>query len=547
MKSTDNITALYCRLSQDDMLAGESNSITNQKSILLKYAKENGFTNPQFYADDGYSGTNFDRPDFQRMKSDIEDGKVSTVIVKDLSRLGREYLQTGYYTEIFFPQRDVRFIAVHDNVDTQRGDNDFAPFKNLINEFYAKDCSKKIKAVFKSKGMSGKPLATHPPYGYKKSETDKNVWVIDEGAAKIVKTIFAMCIGGYGTFQIARHLRENKILTPTAYFELRDTGSITTEKPYHWCDKTIYHILHKPEYTGCTANFKTSQKSYKCKKTIYNPPEEWVIFKGTHEPIISDADFELVQELTRTKRKIQKSDVVNPFSSKVYCADCGARMYLSRAVTISEDQEHLKCGRYARDKDDCSAHFIRTVILKSIVITEINKLLTEIHDNEEEFIQRAMEKSNKDHLSDLKKAKKTLADNEKRISELDRLFKRLYEDNVAGRISDTRFGQMSTDYETEQDQLRKQSAELTVFISDSEQKSDELTKFMELVRKYEIITELTPEVMNELIDRIEVHAPDKSSGHRRQTIDIYFRFNVASASAEICNMDYCKKKKAVWA
>ena len=545
MKSTDKITALYCRLSQDDMLAGESNSITNQKSILLKYAKENGFTNPQFYADDGFSGTNFDRPDFQRMKADIEDGKVSTVIVKDLSRLGREYLQTGYYTEIFFPQRDVRFIAVHDNVDTQRGDNDFAPFKNLINEFYAKDCSKKIKAVFKSKGMSGKPLTTRPIYGYKKSETDKNVWVIDEEAAAVVRKVFEMCINGYGSFQIASRLSKEVVLTPTAYLELKTEGSISTLKPYHWSDRTVDKMLTRLEYTGCTVNFKTTKKSYKCKKTVYNPREEWVVFKGTHEPIISESDFELVQELISKKRKVQKSGEPSPFSSKVYCADCGAKMYLCRAKSISEEQEHLKCGRYAKDKDDCTAHFIRTVILKSIVITEINRLLTQIHDNEDEFVRLAMEKSNNNHLSDLKKAKKTLTANEKRIAELDRLFKRLYEDNVAGRISDTRFDQMSKDYEAEQEQLRKQSAELAVFISDNEQKTNDVETFVEIVRKYEVVTELTPEVMNELIDRIKVHAPDKSSGHRRQTIDIYFRFNVASATAEICNMDYCKLKKAV--
>ena len=545
MKSTDKITALYCRLSQDDMLAGESNSITNQKSILLKYAKENGFTNPQFYADDGFSGTNFDRPDFQRMKADIEDGKVSTVIVKDLSRLGREYLQTGYYTEIFFPQRDVRFIAVHDNVDTQRGDNDFAPFKNLINEFYAKDCSKKIKAVFKSKGMSGKPLTTRPIYGYKKSETDKNVWVIDEEAAAVVRKVFEMCINGYGSFQIASRLSKEVVLTPTAYLELKTEGSISTLKPYHWSDRTVDKMLTRLEYTGCTVNFKTTKKSYKCKKTVYNPREEWVVFKGTHEPIISESDFELVQELISKKRKVQKSGEPSPFSSKVYCADCGAKMYLCRAISISEEQEHLKCGRYAKDKDDCTAHFIRTVILKGIVINEINRLLTQIHDNEDEFVRLAMEKSNNNHLSDLKKAKKTLAGNEKRIAELDRLFKRLYEDNVAGKISDTRFDQMSKDYEAEQEQLRKQTAELAVFISNNEQKTNDVETFVEIVRKYEVVTELTPEVMNELIDRIEVHAPDKSSGHRRQTIDIYFRFNVASATAEICNMDYYKLKKAV--
>lgn len=545
MKSTDKITALYCRLSQDDMLAGESNSITNQKSILLKYAKENGFTNTQFYTDDGYSGTNFNRPDFQRMKTDIEDGRVSTVIVKYLSRLGREYLQTGYYTEIFFSQYDVRFIAIHDNVDTQRGDNDFAPFKNLMNEFYARDCSKKVRAVLKSKGMSGKPLTSNAPYGYKKAEGNKDLWIIDEEAAAVVRKMFTLCIGGYSPFQIAKKLSEEQILTPSAYFELRATGSISAPKPYHWSNKTVESMLHKQEYTGCTVNFKTIKKSYKSKKYVHNPKEDWIIFKGTHEPIVSESDFDLVQELTKTKRKIQRDNTANPFSSKVYCADCGAKMYLCRAKSISEEQEHLKCGRYAKDKDDCTAHFIRTIVLKDIVVVEINRLLTEIHDNEEEFVQLAMEKSNRTHLSDLKKAKKTLTDNEKRIAELDRLFKRLYEDNVAGKISDMRFDQMSKDYEAEQEQLKQKNAELSLFISENEQKTSDVTTFMQVVRKYEVVTELTPEIMNELIDRIEVHAPDKSSGHRRQTIDIYFRFNIASATAEICTIDYCKLKKAV--
>lgn len=545
MKSTDKITALYCRLSQDDMLAGESNSITNQKSILLKYAKENGFTNTQFYTDDGYSGTNFNRPDFQRMKTDIEDGRVSTVIVKYLSRLGREYLQTGYYTEIFFSQYDVRFIAIHDNVDTQRGDNDFAPFKNLMNEFYARDCSKKVRAVLKSKGMSGKPLTSNAPYGYKKAEGNKDLWIIDEEAAAVVRKMFTLCIGGYSPFQIAKKLSEEQILTPSAYFELRATGSISAPKPYHWSNKTVESMLHKQEYTGCTVNFKTTKKSYKSKKYVHNPKEDWIIFKGTHEPIVSESDFDLVQELTKTKRKIQRDNTANPFSSKVYCADCGAKMYLCRAKSMSEDQEHLKCGRYAKDKDDCTAHFIRTIVLKDIVVVEINRLLTEIHDNEEEFVQLAMEKSNRTHLSDLKKAKKTLTDNEKRIAELDRLFKRLYEDNVVGKISDMRFEQMSKDYEAEQEQLKQKNAELSLFISENEQKTSDVTTFMQVVRKYEVVTELTPEIMNELIDRIEVHAPDKSSGHRRQTIDIYFRFNIASATAEICTTDYCKLKKAV--
>ncbi len=539
-KMTNKITALYCRLSQDDMLAGESNSITNQKEILLRYAKENGFLDPQVYVDDGYSGTNFDRPDFQRMKSDIEHDKVSTVIVKDLSRLGREYLQTGYYTEMFFPEHDVRFIAVHDNVDTQRGDNDFAPFKNLINEFYAKDVSRKVRAVFKAKGQSGKPLAARAPYGYKKSETDKNVWEIDEPAAEIVRKIFKLCIGGYGPLQIAKRLNAESIPPPSAHFaEMGTNGNNRVAK--RWDQRTVRDVLEKVEYAGHTANFKGTTKSYKCKKRIKFPKEDWLIFENTHEPIVSQHDFDLVQQLRANKRKPQRSNEPNPFSGIVFCADCGAKLYLNRGKGLLSKYESMKCGTYSRNYHECTVHYIRTRILKEIVLGEINKLLTAVNDNEDSFIQNLMDKSSATHLEDVKKAKKLLSKDERRISELDRLFRRLYEDNVLGKIDDERFSQMSADYTKEQRSLRDEAAKLREFIEVKEQKSSDISRFMQIVRRHEIVSDLTPKVMHEFVEKIIVHEADKSSGHREQEVEICFRFNVFVVTATVDSRDYYKK------
>ena len=545
-KMTNNkITALYCRLSQDDMLAGESNSITNQKDILSKYARENGFTNTAFYADDGYSGTNFDRPDFQRMKADIEEGKIGMVIVKDLSRLGREYLQTGYYTEIYFPQHDVRFIAIHDNVDTQLGDNDFAPFKNIINEFYAKDTSRKIKAVFKAKGQSGKPLSVRPPYGYKKSEADKNVWEVDEEAAAVVRRIFQLCIDGYGPTQIAKILTADKILIPAAYGLEKGyySGTPNYKSPTRWGDQTVSRILEQVEYVGHTVNFRTYRKSYKCKKQLDRPKDEWMIFENTHEPIISQQDFELVRKMRENVRRPQKCEEVNPFSGMVYCADCGKKMYLCRAVSLTDKQEHLKCSTYASDSNDCSAHFIRTCVLKELLINEINKVLDAVHSDEDTFIKEAVETSKTCYLESVAKSKKSLAKYEKRIAELDRLFAKIYEDNALGRLSDDRYQQLSASYEEEQKKLKKDTAEIRKFINDKEIENSNISQFLAIIRGYSNVTEITPEIMHEIIDSIHVHAPDKSSGHRKQMVDIRFRFDVIRVSAILDIRDYDSKRK----
>lgn len=483
---TDKTTALYCRLSQDDMLDGESNSITNQKSILQKFAEDNGFPNPTFYVDDGVSGTTWERDGFKAMMADIEDGKVATVITKDLSRLGRDYLKTGELIEMVFPDYDVRYIAVNDNVDTAKSENELLAFKNIFNDWYARDCSKKIRAVFRAKGQSGKHLCP-PVYGYKKSDTDKNLWVIDEPAAEVVRKIFKLCIAGYGPVQIARILTEQGIPTPTAYAlsQGRDNGRHNA-KTYRWGANTITHILERLEYCGHTVNFRTKMKSYKVHKIVYNPQDEWQIFENTQEPIISQQTFDLVQELRKHKRRPQKMQTVNPFAGMVYCADCGEKMYLSRRKNERPEQEHMRCSTYAKEQNKCTVHYIRTCVLNEIVLGELNKLFT-----------------------------------------------RLYEDNVLGRLSDERFTMMSAGYEEEQAKLKATVAELTAFVETAEQKSSDVTAFLKVVHKYEHIETLTPEIMHELIDKIIVHEPNKSSGKRVQDVEIHFRFDVAVSTISV--------------
>ena len=490
------------------------------------------------------SGTTFERDGFKAMMADIEDGKVSTVITKDLSRLGRDYLKTGEYIEIIFPDYDVRYIAVNDNVDTFKSENDLLAFKNIFNDWYARDTSKKIRAVFKAKGQSCKPLSK-PIYGYKTSEADKYQWVIDKEAANVVRRIFKLCIEGYGPSKIARILTEENVLNPTAYAlsQGRDNGHRNANLN-RWDHRTVASILERPEYCGHTVNFRTRRKSYKVKKTIRNPQEDWMIFENTHEPIITQQMFDLVQELRKNKRRPQRFKEVNPFSGMVYCADCGKKMYLCRSSSFADNQEHLKCSTYANDTKDCTVHYIRTSVLGEIVLGEINKLLTMVKENEDEFVQAAMESSATKHSSELFKAKKALNNAEKRIAELDRLFTRLYEDNVSGKVSDERYAVMSAGYEEEQKKFKADVAELTTLIETAEQKSSDVNSFIKVVQKYEHITELTPEIMHELIEKIVVYAPDNSSGHRTQQIEIHFRFDVAIATATANRKEYTKKRKA---
>lgn len=538
---TDKITALYCRLSQDDMLDGESNSITNQKAILQKFAEDNGFPNPTFFVDDGVSGTTWERSGFKAMMADIEDGKVATVITKDLSRLGRDYLKTGELIEMVFPDYDVRYIAINDNVDTAKSENELLAFKNIFNDWYARDCSKKIRAVCKAKGQSGKHLCP-PIYGYKKSDADKNLWVVDDEPAEVVRKIFKLCIDGYGPVQIARVLTEQGTPTPTAYaISHGKNPNNKNAKINRWGAQTICHILERLEYCGHTVNFRTHMKSYKVHKIVYNPQDEWQIFENTQEPIISQQEFDLVQELRKNKRRPQKIDAVNPFAGIVYCADCGAKMYLSRRVNERPEQEHMRCSLYAKNTKECTVHYIRTCVLNEIVLGELNKLLATVKNNEDEFIQMAMANSVQKKSSELTKAKKTLKQAEKRIAELDRLFTRLYEDNVLGKISDERFAMMSTGYEDEQKKLKTTVTEITALIDSAEQKSSDVTAFLGVVHKYEHIEKLTSEIMHELIEKIVVYEADKSSGKRVQQIDICYRFDVATSTVEVETGQYGKK------
>lgn len=478
------------------------------------------------------------------MMNDVENGKVGIVITKDLSRLGRDYLKTGELIELTFPDYNVRYIAINDNVDTFKSENELMAFKNIFNDWYARDCSKKICAVLKAKGESGKPIASIAPYGYKKSETDKNVWIVDDEAAEVVHKIFRLCIDGYGPTQIARILTEQGIPTPTAYYLLqgKDNGHRNANLT-RWEQKTISKILESPEYLGHTVNFKTHTKSYKIKKIVNNPKEDWLIFENTHEAIVSQHDFDLVQELRKNKRKLTKCEEVNLFLGIVFCADCGKKLHLNRGKSLTAEQEHLKCSTYSADRKRCSAHYIRTCVLKEIIIAEINKLLGLVNESEDEFINLAMEYSATKQISELQKAKKTLNIAENRIIELDQIFKRLYEDNLSGKISDERFSLLSADYESEQKQLKDEVVRLKQFFETAEMQADNTTRFVELVRKYEKITELTPEIMHELIEKIIIHAPDKSSGHRTQQIDIHFRFNVAKSTAIADSMKYDKKRK----
>ena len=549
---SDKITALYCRLSNDDdglscaRQQGESNSITNQKSILLDYAKKNGFRNIEIYVDDGWSGTNFNRPDFQRLVRDMQDGKIGTVITKDLSRLGRDYLMTGQYIEMIFPEFNVRYIAVNDNVDTLKADNEMMVFRNVFNDFYARDCSKKIKAVFRAKGMSGKPLSSKPPYGYKKSEQDKNVWEIDEEAATVVRRIFKMCIEGCGPVEIARRLTAEKIPIPSEHLAEKcgKPNNNCSEHTSIWREQTIVSILKKQEYLGHTVNFKCRRKSYKQKKIIYNPKDEWIIFENTHPAIITQNDFDLVQQLRQRRKKPQRCKEINAFSGMVFCADCGKPMYLHRSSTKKKEQEHMKCSTYSKGFNECSAHFIRTCVLKELLLNEINKMLGYIHENKEKYLEMLTKQTSDNHSEDVKQAKKTIAKSEKRIAELDKLFIRLYEDNVSGKISDERFEMMSKSYESEQKELKVSVTELQKLVETKEQENSDINRFMEIVSRYEHLTDITPEQMHELVERIEVHAPDKSSGHRTQQIDIYFRFGIACASATFKGKNRKKKKAA---
>lgn len=520
----EEITALYCRLSQDDKQEGDSNSIINQKKILKKYALDRGYTNIQFYIDDGVSGTTFNRAGFQSMIADVETGKVKRVIVKDMSRLGRDYLQVGMYTEIFFPEHDVHFIAVNDGVDSNQEDNEFTPFRNIINEWYAKDTSKKIRAVKRSKGMAGEHIGSHPPYGYMKNPENKKEWIIDEEAAEVVREIFRLCVGGYGPTQIANILTERKILCPT-YYALEKGGKPRTALPadkFTWNGPVVAKILDRMDYLGHTVNFKTHVKSYKVHKTIYNSPDQWKIFEGTHEAIIDKETFEIVQKIRAGKRRPTRMGEMPMFSGLLYCADCGRKLSFHRKADDPPEKHHYLCENYRSNTANCTMHYIRNVVVERIVLENLKEVIQYVSNYEDEFVRMIMDSDMRQRNRELSQKKKRLAEIQKRIGELDTIFQRIYEDNIIGKLSDERFMKMSKGYEDEQHTLQTEADEIQSELQQEEKKSVDVKRFLAIVKKYTDLTELTPEILREFIDKIIVHAPDKSSGRRLQEIEIIY-------------------------
>ena len=528
-RQSDKITAIYCRLSRDDEQAGESNSIVNQKAILKKYAKEQGFRNIQFFVDDGFSGANFNRPEWQRMIALVEADQIGVLLAKDMSRIGRNYLEVGFYTEILFPKHNVRFIAINSGVDSaNQMDNDFTPFLNIINEFYVKDSSKKVKASMKQKGESGEYLTTNPPYGYMKDpDNPKKHWIIDDEAAAVVRQIFAWCMEGYGPSQIAHKLKDAKVDCPTVHWAKmgRNAPAKTPDDPYDWAPRTISGILERQEYLGHMVNFRTHRQSYKSKKKIENPQSEWKIFENTHDAIVDEETFYRVQELRKNKRRPARTGKSNMFSGIVRCADCGEKLYYCTSNSFESRQDHFVCSTSRKKgKDVCDTHFIRAVVLEEGTLQHMRMVISCVASYEDAFRRALGAKRSAEVRKELAAKRRMLQKSENRLAELDRLFKRIYEDMVNGKLSEARFQMLSEDYEQEQADLRIKIEMLEEEIQNQEDQADNVDKFIRQAKKYLHLEKLTPTILNDMVNAVYVHAPDKSSGHRVQDVEISYNY-----------------------
>ena len=530
----DSITALYCRLSVDDELNGESNSITHQKEMLEEYAQKNNFYNIKFYVDDGYSGTSFNRPAFKELIKNIDSGIVGTVIVKDMSRLGRDYLKVGYYSEVYFGEAGVHFIAVNDNVDnTIENDSDFTPFRNIMNEWYAKDTSKKVRAVIRAKGMSGKSTCNCPPYGYLKDENGN--WLVEKEAAEIVKKIYRLCIEGYGPMQISKKLNAQKAISPVVW-KNKVGWKYKLEKVDHpelWTVSAIRRILSNPIYLGNTVNFRTKKKSYKSHSVVYLPKDEWVIFEDTHEAIIDRDTFDTVQKLREgVRRRVSIDGEMSIFSGLLYCADCGAKMYLNRHRGSEKDA--FNCASYRKEKErTCTSHYITLHAIEDIVLYDLQRVLGMAKGQETEFVSMLQEKNKKMTKSDLSEKAKECDEAEKRIAVLDRIIQNLYEDKVSGTLSEERFIKLSKNYESEQAELTDKVKFLKEELMAVQKETADINKFMRLIKRYTEITELNAEIVRTFIDKIYVHKGEKAQGGHRQTIEIIY--NCVGAIPEMEN------------
>ena len=528
---TEKITALYCRLSQEDENKGDSNSIQNQRSILEKYAKDNGFENIQIFIDDGYSGVSFNRPDFQRLLELMEQGKVATLITKDLSRLGRNYIEVGNYTEMLFPRWNVRYIAVNDNYDSLYSEgNEFAPFKNLFNEWFARDTSKKIRAVVKAKAERGERVSTQIPYGYKKDPDVKGHLLIDEETAPIVRRIFELCAQGMGPTNIGNVLSKDMVFKPTFYRYHRQGvyGTITdTDKPYGWTSETVSDILRNEVYLGHTINCRTRVISYKDKRQVDVPKSEQYRFENTHEAIIDQETWDAVQKVREGKRRRNNMGELDKYSGLLYCSDCGSKLYFVRGKSIKPSDYNFICSRYRKHIGEqlCTAHRIREVALDEIILEEIRRITYYARTKTREFVEFINKKSSSENRRELTAKTNELAKLEKRDAELNTLFKRLYEDNVLGKITNEQFRMLSDGYNAEQRTIAEQIPILQKQIEDLKASSTNVERFVTISNKYTDLQDLTPEILRTFIDKIVIHErTEKWVKTAEQQIDIYFRY-----------------------
>ena len=538
VKQTEGkITALYERLSRDDESAGDSNSIVNQKKYLESYAAQMGYENCAHYTDDGWSGGNFERPAWKKLIADIEAGKVAHVIVKDMSRAGRDYLQTGFYTEVFFRQHNVHFVAIANGVDSNdQNSNEFAPFLNIMNEWYLRDLSRKQRTAIRVKGESGKPTTNCAIYGYKKDPNDKYHWLIDEEAAAVVRRIFRLTIEGNGPYEIARIFFDDKIETPAVYFGKQNKGIWKSNEefpnPYNWSGYIVAQILSKPEYMGHTVNFRSHKQSYKDKTPVMNPKEEWLIFENTHEAIVDKETWELAQKLRKTPRRIDTMGEANPLTGLLYCADCGEKMYNHRSRGGTENNPYpsdfFDCSVYTRAHQKhstaCCGHYITTKALRTLILETIRSVSTFAISNRDEFMEKVRAASQLRQAEAAKDTKRKLNKDRKRITELDTIIKKLYESFAVGRISEERFDSLLSEYEEEQKFLRTSVSNMEERLSGFEEDTNRAEQFLALAKKYTDFSELTTPMINEFIDKILVHVPEKVDGDRIQEVEIYLKF-----------------------
>ena len=534
MASMEKYTILYGRLSQEDTQKinkeDDSNSILNQKLLLERYAAEKGFTNTLFLYDDGYSGTNFNRPGWQQVMELMENGQVETLVVKDLSRLGREYLQVGQYTELIFPSYGVRFIAVNDGVDSlYESTNDFTPFRNLMNEFYAKDCSKKIRSVIRTKAETGAHVATHPRYGYMKDPADSKRHIVpNPETAPVVQYIFSLCVSGKGPLQIAKQLKKEQIPTP-GYYYYQKHGVVLTgvdiEDPYRWSTNTVVGILENEVYLGHTISLRYTTVSFKNKKEVERPKSEWLRFENTHEALIDQQTWEIVQDIRKHRRRPAKMAEQNIFSGLVYCMDCGGTMVLHRSHTMEAVKNNFMCSVYKKKgKEVCSAHYIRERELSAILLDDIRRITHFARQNELRFAEHIRKKQSKEAQQAITALQRKIDAMRKRQTELTRLFKRLYEDNVLGRIPDEQYRILSQEYTAERDEIQEQLPVMETKLQELKDANANIARFVENAKRYSEIPALTSEILHTFIKRVEVGERSKKYSHTAaQEIRIYYR------------------------